>query len=228
MPSTPSWKSPRRGAAALSAALIVAMAAPVVARAEAPAPAFQASLIQAAPSWTRVRVVSPDARVALEWRAPPSPGGPEVYSTDVPWKRVCVGPCEIQAPIAGEYRFAGEGITPSSSFAVRGPTMDLHVSPGSAGMRRAGTYMAVFGFLAAAVGGVLLAINAVGSGSKDTSAKATHGTTIVGAAAAIGGGSIGLAGVALVLVGGTSVRDERRQDVAHRPQILTVNATLAF
>jgi hypothetical protein len=135
-----------------------------------------------------------------------------MYADSEPrWERVCAAPCLSQLPAAGEYRIGGDGVTPSSSFALRSPSLDLRVSPGSASARRAGSYAALFGFLTSAVGGIVLALSAF---SKDEgSAAANHVAIIGGSIGLIAGGTVGLVGLGVVFGTATSVSDVQGRDL---------------
>ena len=177
-----------------------------------------------------MRIVTKDQGVVLERRLgslptdpPPLPKGP--YSDGEPqWQAVCPAPCDRPVQLGGEYRIAGEGVTTSSPFALHGPSTELRVDAGSHGVRWAGVYLAVIGFLGAAVGGIFLAVEAVRpSGGLDTGGYAAIGGVV-------GGGVLGLVGVGMIVGGGTSVRDEARRDLAltERPLPPTLHATFRF
>jgi len=165
---------------------------------------------------TRVRIVSPNPASTLERRIGSLATGPAVpesqYASAIPrWEQVCVVTCPEAIPIGGEYRIAGQGVTPSSSFALRAPSVELHVKPGSHTARRIGTAMAMVGVLAAAAGGVSLLIALSASDSTTTT---NNQPIIIGSAAtAIGGSVIGLVGLGIVLASGTTVRDEQGREL---------------
>lgn len=194
-----------------------------------PAPAAQPAVAPPAAPSARVRIVTTTPGVVLELREgslptdpPPLPRG--IYSDDEPhWKAVCTAPCERALQLGGQYRIAGEGVTPSGPFAIHGPSTDLHVDAGSHAMRRGGVYMAVIGFLGAAVGGIFLAVQAVrpsGDGLGPGGYAAIGGL--------VGGGVIGLTGVGLIAGGGTSVRDEARRELARIAPTTALHATFRF
>jgi hypothetical protein len=135
---------------------------------------------------------------------PPAAYGPYWVSD---WERICITPCHKPVASGGIYRIAGDGVSPSEGFPIEGPRANLKVSTGSSSARSAGTYMAVFGFLLAATGGVFLAMSLV-SNEKE-SVDEDEAAIVASTAGIIGGSVIGLAGVGLVLANDTTVRDER-------------------
>jgi hypothetical protein len=186
----------------------------------------------AAPAWSQVHIVSPARPVVLERRlgslpgdAAPLPAGP--YSNGEPqWQPVCTAPCDAAVQIGGEYRIAGEGVTTSSVFALHGPTTQLHVDPGSHALRRAGTYFAILGSIAAIAGGIFLAVASMHPNDPTSTGLGTGGYASIAVLAA--GGGVGLIGVGMIVGGGTSVRDENRHDLALLPPPSGLHATFRF
>jgi hypothetical protein len=199
-----------------------ALADPIYAP-SAPAPAA------AAAAWTRVHIVTQAPKVVLERRVgslpsdpPPAPRG--LYSDGEPvWQTACAVPCDAPIQLGGEYRIGGEGVTTSSPFALHGPTTELRVDAGAYAVRRAGTYLAVIGFVGAAVGGIFLAVQAVRASADGLG---TGGYAAIGGLAA--GSAVGLVGVGMVGGSGTSVRDETRRDLARITPASGLNATFRF
>jgi hypothetical protein len=142
---------------------------------------------------------------------PPAAYGPYWVSD---WERICITPCHKPVASGGIYRIAGDGVSPSEGFPLEGPRANLQVSTGSSSARSAGTYMAVFGFLLAATGGVFLAMSLV-SNEKE-SVDEDQAAIVASTVGIIGGSVIGLAGVGLVLANDTTVRDERGKELARR------------
>ena len=179
-----------------------------------------------------VWITTTNAKVALERRvgsleqpqigtgraplgqAPPAWGASNAYGPywESDWERVCITPCQTQVATGGVYRVAGEGVTPSEAFPVRPGRMGLDVAPGNESAKRLGSYMAVFGFLLAAAGGVFLGIS-LASNEKD-SADANRVATIISTAGLVGGGVLGISGVILTVVNNTDVRDESGKVIA--------------
>ena len=223
------------GCAVLAAALVVASAAP--ARADppyAPAPMgtpAAAGAAPTAPAWTRVHIVTQRPKVALERRAgslpTDKPALPQsVYSSAPVWDPVCAAPCDIAVQLGGEYRIAGEDVTASSGFSLHGPTTDLLVDAGAYGVRRAGVWLVVVGFLAAAAGGIFLGVNAIPKAGQPTNVLDTSGIAALSVLA--GGATVGVVGIGLVVGGGTSVRDETRRDLARLAPPSALHATFLF
>jgi hypothetical protein len=165
-----------------------------------------------------VRIITKTPGVVLELREgslptdpSPLPKGPYASNDDPVWRSVCPAPCDTAVQLGGEYRIAGEGVTRSSPFALRGPSTELHVDAGSYSVRRAGGYLAVIGFVGALAGGIFLAVEAVRP-SDTTHGLGTDGYAALGGA--IAGGVVGLVGVGMIVGAGTSVRDETRRDLA--------------
>jgi hypothetical protein len=224
------------GRAPLAAFLAGVLAAPSPALADpppapaAPLAAAPANAPAAAAYWTRVHIVTQKPAVVLERREgslptdpPPLPKG--IYSDSEPvWQVVCKSPCDTSVQLGGEYRIGGEGVTASSPFALHGPSTELRVDAGAHEIRRAGIYLAIIGFLAAAAGGVFLAVQAIRP--PEGGGLGTGGYVAIGAAAA--GGALGLTGVGLIVGGGTSVRDEARRDLARFAPPPTLHATFRF
>ncbi len=219
-----------------TAAGVIAAASPSPAWAEGPpapgAPAIAPIATAAAPvydpAWARVRIFSRDPKVTLERRVgslpSDTPGGPRspYDNNEFEWKVVCATPCNAALQVAGEYRVAGEGVTPSTGFAVHAQNTHLLVDPGSWQVRRAGVYLAVIGFVGAAAAGIFLGVEAERSSS---------GPAITGSVAGlVSGGVIGITGLGLVMAGGTSVHDEAHRELAllpsPRPSML--HATFRF
>ena len=148
---------------------------------------------------------------------PPSTYGP-YWESD--WERVCKTPCQAQVALGGEYRIAGDDVTPSDSFAITAGGMRLDVDPGNESARNAGTYMAVFGYLLAAVGGVFL-----GTSIGEDFDEDANDAVIVASSIGIGVGLlIGTVGVVLHVVNGTEVRDGGGRVIASP----TVSASTRF
>jgi hypothetical protein len=156
---------------------------------------------------------------------PPAAYGP-YWESD--WERICITPCHKPVASGGIYRIAGDGVAPSDGFPLEGPRANLKVDTGSSSARSAGMYMAVFGFLLAATGGVFLTMSLV-SNEKE-SADEDRITIIASTAAMIGGSVIGLAGVGLVFANDTTVRDQTGKELARGPgsRVLGVRAYGAF
>jgi hypothetical protein len=214
---------------ALSAILSVALAAASAPAAAEPLYASGAAAPSAAPAWTRVHIVTLAPTVVLERRLGSLPGDPGQlprgpYSNGEPqWQPACTAPCDAAVPLGGDYRITGEGVTTSSSFALHGPTTQLRVDAGSHGLRRAGTYLAVIGFLGAIAGGIFLGVSAIHPAGQTSSGLGTGGYACIAALA--GGGGIGLVGIGMIVGGGTSVQDENRHDLAHLAPPSALHAT---
>lgn len=166
---------------------------------------------------TFVRLSSADSRAVLERLVLPanrlhSPWDPPEEPT---WERVCAAPCGQAVPLQATYRVAGEGITPTSGFALHAPETSLTASTGSAGVRSAGIYCTVLGFLVAAAGGVFFAV-ALNLQNQDTGSGNKTAKIASGVAMGAGGG-VGLLGVGLILGSGSSVRDEHQKSLGFVP-----------
>jgi hypothetical protein len=209
---------------ALAAASSPAFADPLYSSAGTPAPA--------AAAWTQVHIVTPAPGVVLERRLGSLPGDPAQlprgpYSDGEPqWKPVCTAPCDTAVQLGGDYRIAGEGVTSSSSFALHGPTTQLRVAAGSHGLRRAGSYLAVIGFIGAIAGGIFLGVSAIHPAGQPSSGLGAGGYASIAGLAV--GGTIGVVGVGMVIGGGTSVQDEGRHDLAHLAPPSALHATFRF
>ena len=215
-------------AAALAASSPSALADPLY----APVPAVQpvASGAQTGgPGWARVHIVTQSPKVTLERRVGSLPGDPpplprSPYSDGEPqWERVCATPCDTALALGGDYRINGEDVTTSSPFALHGPATELRVDAGTYGVRRAGIYLLVIGAISAVAGGIFLGVNAI---KPSSSALGVGGDASIAALA--GGGALAIAGVGLVVGGGTSVSDETRKDLARTAPPLGLNATFQF
>jgi hypothetical protein len=190
-----------------------------------------ASSAAPAPAWSRVHVVTQRPKVTLERRVgslpTDKPSLPQsVYSSAPVWEQVCAAPCDVAVQLGGEYRIAGEEVTASSGFPLHGPTTELLVDAGSYGVRRAGVWLVVVGFLAAAAGGIFLGVNAIPKAGQSTNVLNAGGIAALSVLA--GGGTIGVVGIGLVVGGGTSVRDETRKDLARLGSPPALHATFLF
>jgi hypothetical protein len=191
---------------------------------------LRADPLPAAPgvTWTRVHIVAKVPKVVLERRLGSLPTDPpmlkSVYADpEADWRTVCAAPCDSPMQLGGEYRIAGEGITTSSSFALRGPATELDVDAGTRSVRRAGVYLTVLGFLGAAVGGIFLAVQAVKPSPNGLGASGY--ASITGLAV---GGVVGFVGIGMTVGSGTSVRDETRRELARVAPPSTLHATFRF
>ena len=144
---------------------------------------------------------------------PPAAYGPYWESDS---ERICITPCHKPVASGGIYRIGGEGVSPSSPFRLDGPNAKLDVSAGSSSARSAGGYMAVFGFLLAATGGVFLTMSLVSI--EKESEDEDRITTIASTAAMIGGGIIGFTGLGLFFANGTTVRDANGKELGRAPE----------
>jgi hypothetical protein len=234
----PSMSKTSRPVSQLAAVATLLVTTQAVAQAPMPPPVqppLAAPAAAAGPS-TYVWIETTDPHVSLERRigslekpsigtglaepgsAPGAYGASSSYGAywEPDWERVCVTPCQMPVATGGVYRIAGEGITPSEGFPVTAGRMKLDVTPGSASAKSVGAYMAVFGFILAAAGGVFLG-TAVVSDEEDTgSENKVFGA--VGAAGLIGGGVLGIIGVILVVANGTEVRTEGGKVIGGHPR----------
>lgn len=179
-------------------------------------------------AWTRVRLVTTAPKVVLERRLGSLPGDPQLprglYADDEPrWQAVCAASCDTAVQLGGEYRIAGEGVTASSAFSLHGPATELRVDAGSYGVRRAGVYLAVIGFVGAAAGGIFLGVAALQHPASGIGAGGY--ASIAGLAA---GGTLGVVGVGMAVGSGTSVRDETRRELARVTPPSVLHATFQF
>jgi hypothetical protein len=240
-PSSSSIRASRRGllASALLAGAGIAWASP--ARADplytSGAPGTPGAPVASggAPAFARVHIVTTARRLDLERRAGSLPGEPPPVlrapyaSSDgwIEWQRVCTAPCDTEVQLGGEYRVAGEGVTTSGSFALHGPATELRVDPGSSGVRRAGSALTVIGGIAALAGGIFLGVSAIHPAGQPASTLGIGGYASIGALA--GGGALVIAGIGMIIGGGTSVQDEAHHDLARSaPPPPTLHATFLF
>ena len=136
--------------------------------------------------------------VGLEHRADPTQA----------WERVCVSPCDVEAPADGEYRIRGQGVTPSAPFALRaqGNSVLIQVSPGIKNKERTGWFIVGGGAAAVVVGAV---VDAVGTGEGMVAGQGGPGdpgnTSSTKVNFYLAGTALIVAGVAAAFFGGSLV-----------------------
>jgi hypothetical protein len=104
------------------------------------------------------------------------------------WEDVCVAPCTATVPPQQTMRIAGDGVTPSDNFVVRGDAR-ITASTGSIGVRRGGVVLTSLGLTAGLTGGVFLVLDATRAGDREPilGSALTWGLVLGGAAAFITG-----------------------------------------
>lgn len=148
--------------------------------------------------------------------APPNSYGP-YWESD--WERVCRTPCHQPIAVAGEYRIAGDGITPSDSFPLKpGGRMIVDVDPGSSSLRGLGNYMAVFGFLLAGASAVFLVMSL--SSNEKSSQDENHLSAVLSGVGLGTGALVGIVGLGFVAGTGTTVKDGAGKEIGRRTLLL--------
>jgi hypothetical protein len=74
------------------------------------------------------------------------------------WTHVCDAPCDVPVQRGGIFRVAGDGVTPSPTFALGKDVSAVHVRPGSSALRGTGLAAAVTGGALAFTGLALMAM----------------------------------------------------------------------
>jgi hypothetical protein len=210
-----------RHVAALTTLALSSFALPAAADEAAPAPPAPPPVSAAAPPpapearRVEVELQSNDSRATIERRVGTTSlaGLPFVDGSFAGvglWQEECVAPCEVKLDPRYSYRVAGEGVTPSESFALPKGRDKVHISAemGSSRWRLAGILTTGLGAGTAAVGATALALTPVFE-NNDVGSKGFRQAVLVGGIVALAAGVLELgAGLYMWQTNGTSVRSD--------------------
>ena len=196
---------------ALGASVSIALVSFVsTARAEeAPAPAPKAE-----PGKTlTVELQSNSTRATIEKRVgttslPALPFSDTSFGSVSHWEHACVAPCDLKLDPHYAYRVAGDGLTPSQSFALPRDKerITLSAEMGSSTARLSGMALTGVGVGSMLLGGTALALSPVFE-SQDTGSKGFRSAVLAGGVIFLAAGVLELAmGIYLWTSNGTTVR----------------------
>lgn len=132
----------------------------------------------------------------------------------VPWRRVCLAPCDESVDLEGqELRAAGDTVTPSNPIRVEGGTgtLRLSVDAGSSRARALGLGGIFVGVPVAMAGGAIFGL------AKTTDVSHADAFATIGLVTVVVGGVISLASLPLLASGTTAVRNEAGTVVGSTP-----------
>jgi hypothetical protein len=124
------------------------------------------------------------------------------------WEHTCVAPCELKLDPHYAYRVAGDGLTPSQSFALPRDRDKVTVTAemGSSTARLSGMVLTGFGVGSLGLGGTALLLSPVFE-NQDVGSKTFRSVVLAGGVVLVAAGVLELgAGLYLWLTNGTTVR----------------------
>ena len=124
------------------------------------------------------------------------------------WEHSCVAPCELKLDPHYAYRVAGDGLTPSESFALprNKDRVTLSAEMGSSTARLSGMALTAIGVSSSLLGGTALVLSPVFE-SQDVGSKAFRSGVLVGGIVFLAAGVLETAmGLYLWMSNGTTVR----------------------
>lgn len=187
------------------------------ARADEPEPSVVPTLPAPAKSdagkTVTVELQSNSARATIEKRVgttslPSLPFTETSFGSVSHWEHACVAPCELKLDPHYAYRVAGDGLTPSDSFALpRGKDkVTLNAEMGSSPARLSGMALTALGTGSALLGGTALALSPVLE-SQDVGSKGFRTAVLAGGVIFLAAGVLELGmGLYLWMSNGTTVR----------------------
>lgn len=198
-------------ATSLSALVLLVPAAAMADETPTPAPA--PTQVAAAPG-PIVELTADEPNATIERRASTTSPTVPLLETGVlsvgHWEHTCVAPCQMKLDPRYAYRVAGDGLVPTSSFAIpRGQDqVRVEAKMGSSTGRVAGVLGTVGGVMAIAAGGLALAATPILE-SEDVGSKGFRSAMLVGGVTVASIGIISTAvGLYLWLSNGSTVRTE--------------------
>jgi hypothetical protein len=126
------------------------------------------------------------------------------------WAEECIAPCEVKLDPRYSYRVAGDGLTPSGSFALPRDTDRVRLSAemGSSPARIAGILFTAVGVGTALLGGTALVLTPIFE-NQDVGSKTFRSALLVGGVVFVSAGVLEMGlGLYLWATNGTSVRTD--------------------
>lgn len=181
----------------------------VLTRPEAPKAAEE----KAAGKTVTVELQSNSARATIEKRVgttslPALPFSDTSFGSVSHWEHACVAPCELKLDPHYAYRVAGDGLTPSQSFALprNKDKVTLSAEMGSSPARLSGMALTALGIGSALLGGTALVLSPVLEG-QDVGSKGFRTGVLAGGVVFLTAGVLEMSmGLYLWLTNGTTVR----------------------
>ncbi len=213
--------SSRLALIAASPLLVLAFASSAYADEPAVAPAAATPVAAPAPSapLPTVELRADDEHATIERRLGTStysgvPFADVSVASIATWQQACVAPCQIQLDPHFTYRVAGDGLVPSSSFALprSGDHVRVDAKMGSQTGRLLGIGLTGIGALGVAAGGLALGASPILE-SQDVGSKGFRTAVLAGGVTVLAAGIVtGITGLYLWLSNGSSATP--RADVA--------------
>jgi hypothetical protein len=162
-----------------------------------------------------VELQANDGRATIERRVgttslAPIPFSDAALASVGHWAEECVAPCEVKLDPRYSYRVAGDGLTPSGSFALPRDKDRLHLSAemGSSSARLAGIFLTGIGVGTALLGGTALVLTPIFE-NQDVGSKTFRSALLAGGVVFVAAGVVEMGlGLYLWATNGTSVRAE--------------------
>jgi len=195
------------------AAAVIALAFPSVALADEPAPVPSGTPQPTPPKGVVVELQSNDGRATIERRVGTTSLAP-MFFADASlasvghWAEECVAPCEVRLDPRYSYRVAGDGLTPSGSFALPRDKERVRLSAemGSSQGRIAGIVLTTVGVGTALLGGTALVLTPIFE-NQEVGSKTFRSALLAGGVVFVSAGVLEMGlGLYLWATNGTSVR----------------------
>jgi hypothetical protein len=194
-------------------AFALALAFPSVALADEPPPLPSGTPQATPPRGVVVELQSNDGRATIERRVGTTSLAPMLFADASlasvgHWAEECVAPCEVKLDPRYSYRVAGDGLTPSSSFALPRDKDRVRLSAemGSSQGRIAGIVLTTLGVGTALLGGTALVLTPIFE-NQDVGSKTFRSVLLVGGVAFVAAGVLEMGmGLYLWATNGSSVR----------------------